>query len=254
MFREECEPLAYELAFWIQGLEDPDYPLDELGSLTREVCSGLRSLGIMVLLSMGKSDRFQHNLIRSARLRRAYLERIGRANAFDDHDNVSSILEPVMDAIAAGQFDLARGILETSPRDFRPGHEYEDDYCHAQALLRLLQGAGAGPEVDVQAARMERYLSRSDARAAVCRALANADAAAFEEAFGALLQARSEEIADADDRGELAEPPVVAQREVFVEGLAMLRLARARGLPIEPEYQYCPSLALQPMVEPYPDD
>ena len=31
---EYGEPLAYELAFWMQGLTDPEYPLGELGSLS----------------------------------------------------------------------------------------------------------------------------------------------------------------------------------------------------------------------------
>ncbi len=69
MFAEYCEDLAYEIAFWMQGFDEPSYPMDELGRLTRDLSDNLRSLAIMVLLSKGKVDRFHHNLIRSGRVR-----------------------------------------------------------------------------------------------------------------------------------------------------------------------------------------
>jgi hypothetical protein len=75
VFTDECEDLAYEVAFWVQGLDDADLPLEDHASLVTQLGSHLRSLAIMVLLAFGKTDRFHHNLIRSGRLRRDFLNR-----------------------------------------------------------------------------------------------------------------------------------------------------------------------------------
>ena len=254
MFRDDCEDLAYEIAFWMQGLEDPDYPLDELGGLTREICSHLRSLGIMVLLSQGKSDRFLHNLIRSGRLRLAYLNRVRREARLEEHDFVSGICEPLLDAIAAGDLQLAEQIAATAPGELRPEHEYEDDYCYARVLRCLLQGRQSDADVLALLARMEAYLGDPDeARIVICRSLTGTDQPVFDVALTGFLDARTNAIEADEARGELAEPPVLAQRMVYVDGLAMLRLAGLRGFRTDPDYLYCPSLARQPMVEPYPD-
>jgi Immunity protein 49 len=254
MFGEACESLAYEIGFWMQGLEDPSYPLDETASLTREICSHLRSLAIMVLLSKGNSDRFHHNLIRSGRLRLAYLQRVVREAAVDQHDFVSGVFDPLVDAIAAGEIRLAQQLAWIVPLDHRPGHEYEDDHCYGQILGLLLQGRQADAEVSALLARMEAYLGRpDDPRVGVCRALLGSDQAAFDAAFNAFLDARTRVIEADEARGELAEPPVLAQRTVYVDGLAMLRLAEMRGFGTSPDHLYCPSMARQPMVDPCPE-
>ena len=48
LLNEYGEDLAYEIAFWMQGLANPDYPFDELGKLSMEVSSKLRALAIEV--------------------------------------------------------------------------------------------------------------------------------------------------------------------------------------------------------------
>ena len=255
MFADYCEDLAYEIAFWMQGYDEPTYPLGQLGGITRELCSNLRSLGIMVLLSHGKVDRFHHNLIRCGRVRCVFLDRIARERAIGEHDFVSSVNEPLFDAIAANDLALAHRIAQTSPSDFRPGHEYEDDYCFTQLVIRLMDVGQNQVEIAALLARMEAYLGKDDdTRLLLCRALAGADQAAFDEAFNAFLDARDKAITEDEERGQLEEPPVMAQRHVYIEGLAMLRLAGMRGFATEREYRFCPSLARQLMVEPYPED
>jgi len=106
------------------------------------------------------------------------------------------------------------------------------------ALLARLAEAGGGPD---------------DPRVGVCKALIEADSEGFAQAFHALLLARQGEIDEGVARGEIEELAVVTQRHVYIEGLAMLRLAQARGIATESEYAFCPSLARQPMVEPFPE-
>lgn len=254
MFADECEDLAYEVAFWMQGLDDPGLSLDEHGRLVVQLGSHLRSLAIMALLAFGKTDRFHHNLIRSGRLRRDFLNRCVQLGDTGQHDFVSGMLEPLHDSLAAADWGLARQLTETAPAAFRPGHEYEDDFCVSQLLRQLLAGTPDPAAWGALLQRTERALGGPDhPRLLVCRAIGARDQSAFDAAFDALVQSRIDEIEEARDR-EPAEPPVLAQRAVFVEGLAMLQLARRAGLSTEVDYRLCPSLARVPMVEPVPED
>ncbi len=173
--------------------------------------------------------------------------------ALEQHDFVSGVLDPLHDALAAADWALAQELLHAAPSPFRRSHAYEDDFCCAQLLRQLLEGAADRAAWAALLARAEAAFGDTDQpRLATCRALGERDQAAFDTAFDALIQARVDEIEEASSR-ELAEPPVLAQRAVFVEGLAMLQLARRLGLATAPEYHLCPSLARVPMVQAVPE-
>jgi Immunity protein 49 len=252
---EYGRPFAYEIAFWMQGLKDPEYPVDELGTLSLELSSKLRSLAIMTLLVKADTDRFYHNLIRSGMARETYLQRLKDEAIDNHHHRASGRYEPLLDAIAAGDLELARHIADLSPREWQQGHEYEDDYCYAQILHRLVQEIPPEQELPSLLERFEVYLDgQASARLDVCRALAERDQDAFNEAFRGLLDDQEARIATDKARGEMEDPEIVAQRQVFVEGLAILRLAELRGLMTQQEYRFCPSLARVPMGTPFPGE
>ncbi|MEW6381915.1 MAG: Imm49 family immunity protein [bacterium] len=252
---EYGEPLAYEIAFWMQGLTNPEYPVEELGRLSLELSDKFRALAIIVLLVKGDSDLFYHNLIRSGRARLIYLQRLKSEGIGQDHHQASGRYEPLLDAIAAGDFELAHRIIELSPAEWQKGHEYEDDYCYAQVLHRLVQEPVPEQEIPPLFKQFEAYLEgQPSARLDVCRAIVEQDQPAFDEAFADLLDDREAQIAANKARGQLEEPSVVAQRQVFIEGLALLRLAGRRGLATQPDYRYCPSLARIPMKTPFPGE
>jgi hypothetical protein len=252
---EYSETLAYEVAFWAQGLTNPKYPLAEMGALSLDLSRKLRALAIMALVVGGSTDSFCHNLIRSGLGRLAYLKRLQASGQRSDHHWCSARYEPFLDALAAGDFALAREIIALSPSEFRDGHEYEDDYSYAQILSCWVAQPSRDSEVPGLLDRFAQYVEdQPNARLAVCRALAARDQTAFDEAFADVLLARDLEIEAAKTRGQLEEPHVVALRRVFVEGLAILRMAELRGLSTEREYRYCPSLAREPMRMPFPGE
>ena len=252
---EYTDSLAGETAFWVQALENPDFPLTELGQVSRDVSVKFRALAVIALTVGSSSDSFCHNLIRSARSRLCYLERVNRERQFNDYHYCSGRPEPLTDAIAAGEWVLARRLVELVPSEFRQGYEYEDDFCFAQILSRWIAEPSRDHEVPPLVERFAAYTEdQPNARLAVCHALAARDQEAFDDAFSDLLQARDLEIEAAKARGQLEEPHVIAQRRVFVEGLAILRLAQRRGLRTEREYRYCPSVARVPMRTPFPGE
>lgn len=252
---EYIDVVAYDTAFWMAGLNNPDYPTREMGSLSIEVSSKLRSIAIFSLLAKGDYNLFCHNLIRSGTLRVTYLECLKKERIERDHHRSSGRYEPLLDAIAAGDFELARHIAELSPKDWQRGHEYEDDYCYAQIFHRFVQEIPPEQEIPPLLTQLEAYMEgQPNARLDVCRALFEKNQTAFDDALDALLNEREAKIIADKERGQLEDPIVIANRLVFVEGLAILRLAERRGLKTQPEYRYCPSLARVPMTKPFPGE
>ncbi|MEQ1850439.1 MAG: Imm49 family immunity protein [Chthoniobacteraceae bacterium] len=249
------ESLAYEIAFWMQALSNPKYPIGELGTISMDLSRKLRALAVIALSVSGECDGFHHNLIRSAITRTKYLERAMEVGGADEHHVASGRYEPMTDAIAAGALALARLVAQLSPREFRQSHEYEDDYCYAQIISRWISEPVLDAEAQLFIDRFAKYVGdKPNARLSVCSALALRDQPAFDEAFEGLLGIRDLEIEEAKARGQLEETHVIAQRRVFVEGLAILRLAEKRGLRTQAEYRYCPSLARKPMRTPFPGE
>jgi hypothetical protein len=249
------EPLAYDIAFWTIGLYDDAAPVEGLGALSGELTNKLGTAAIISLLAKADVDGYCHNLIRAARARERYLARIHELRAWDDHDFCAGRLAGFFAACAAEDFTRARNIATLSAGAFRPGHEYEDDFCYAQTLFNLLAPQRDDVALAALLARWESVLKGAPAgRLDVLKAIVVRDPLAFEIAFEALLDERATEIDKDIARGQLEEPPVVAERLVFIEALALLRIAGRFGFPLEAEYRYCPSLALQSMQKPFPGE
>ncbi|XXX72637.1 Imm49 family immunity protein [Sorangium sp. So ce134] len=251
---EHGEALAYDIAFWMAAATDPGYPIAQLDRLGVELSGKLRALAIMVLLVKADGERFHQNLIRSGAVREAYLQRC-RDEGFSGHHRVSGRVAPLLDSIAAGDFALARRIAALSPEEFRRGHEYEDDHCYARVIHAWVADPARDEGVAPLLERFEAFLEgRADPRLDCCRALWTRDQALFDEAFDALLAARMAEAEAAIERGQEEAPGVVSQRYVSIEGLALLRLAEARGLSTRREYPLCPSLARVSAGTPFPGE
>jgi hypothetical protein len=247
------ESHSYETAFWMAGVYSPDYPARLLGGLAADVSDKIRTMAIFRLLTDGKTNSFYHNLIRSALVRQHYLRRCLAENLLDDHFRASGRYLPLFDAIAAAEFSLARNITELSPVEFMQGHEYEDDYCYAQIVQGLV--TGRNDRAENLLTRFERYMETgSSGRLMVVKALLGQDQSNFDSAFEQLISDRELEIAADIERGQIESPQVKAFRRIFVEGLAVLRLAERTGLKTEDEYRFCPSIARIPMTEPFPGE
>lgn len=248
------EVIAYELAFFSQGLTNPACPISEVGDLSLELSAKFRGLAIMALLVKGDYTLFLHNLIRSGRVRRSYLYRVHAEGKLDEHHFVSGRYGALLDSIAGGDLGLARDIGDLSPSEWRSNHEYEDDFCYARLLSTLLNPtADSTPSVLFE--QFEMYVGGgSNPRLDVSRALAANDTSRFESSFSDLLLDRERQIDADEERGQLETPEVIAERKVFVEGLALLRLAGLRNIETQAEYRYCPSLARLPMNQPFPGE
>lgn len=235
--------------------QNPDYPLDQLGDVTENVTEKLRAVAIIVLLAQGNSDGYYHNLMRSARCRLAYLKRCRAAGAEREHHQASSRLGGYLDAVAAADFFTARQIVAASPKDWFEGHEYEDDYCFAQIAHGLIAAQPDNERLSQLFGRFEKALDgRNDARLEVTRKLFERDAAEVPAAVEKLVEQRTGEIESDIARRRIEEPVMMALRQVYVDGLALLRIAERLKLPLQSDYLYMPSLARVAMQRPFPGE
>ena len=141
------------------------------------------------------------------------------------------------------------------PDQWAPDREYEDDYCYAEILHQLLHEELSQTSIEKLFKRYDDWLDGEvHTRLDVCRAIADKNQTAFEEAFTLIISERELQIENNKARGQLEDPQVLSQRQIYIEGLALLRLAELKGLETQSEYQYCPSIARIPMQTPFPDE
>lgn len=228
-----------------------------LGALCNDIARHYRAMGIYDLLLHADVGGFHHGLIQSALTRQYYLGRCAREGHFEDPHRRAGFAEPFLDAVAVGQLVLASRIAELSPEAWMEGYEYEDDFAYATFLYQLARPDGGDPSI--RARRLDQFESalqgQPSDRLQVARALEARDQAGFDEAFADLLRAREAEmevLADPEvDSARAKEAAFAANRWVFVEGLALLRLAERQGVRTEPQYTFCPDLARLPSPEPF---
>ncbi len=245
------ETLADHVAFCLENIRHPQCTLAEAGRFYEEAADALRAHGILRLLIDADLDGFSNDLVMSGQARRGYLRRCARKQ-YADYFIALSRSGSLLDAVAGDDLALASEISSLSPTEFRKGDEYEDDFCWQRFLGLHVTGAPAA-EVDALLARFEKAAEGGGARLAVARALQAKDAELLEEAFQDLLRLRREEIEEDKPLAE-EEVAVAAGTKVFIEGIAVLKLARRAGLPMAPEYPMCPALALLPRQPAKPPD
>jgi hypothetical protein len=228
------------------------------GRFYRELTELLRAHAILRLVVAADAEGFSSDLIMSGRAARAHLRHHARPIHADrrradvllcaqpvrtERRRAHSCFGPFFDALAAGDIGLATEIADLAPSHWRPDQEPEEDFLWQRTLGLLLIGAHK-PLIEAHLARFaERIVEGKDARLEVCRALYAADSLAFDKAFRGLLCQREIEILR-ERRRQAADTCHSLSTQVYVEGIAVLKMARAGGISIAREYPMCPALAL----------
>lgn len=234
-----------------------DNTLNEIGDLCEQISHQYRSLAICKLLIDGDTDGFYHDLIRSAKTRIYYLSRCHNENYLIANSYmVGSRSEPFFDALVANQFGLAAEIASLALKEWSPDDEYEDDFYYTHFLHRyILFDPEMENDLKVIFENFEKSLKgTANARLKVCEVLLTKDQQAFDVSFDKLLNERKVQIEQEQLTALGEEMTFQTERHIFIEGLALLRIAENAGLPTQKEYLYCPSLARLPIKMPFPDN
>lgn len=229
------------------------------GRYYQELTHVLRAHAILRLVADSDAEGFSNDLIMSGRAARAHLCHHARPVHADrrragllphcaqpahaDRRRAHSCSGPFFDALAAGDIALASEIADLAPSHWRADEEDEGDFLWRRTLGLLLIGAHR-PLIEAHLERFAACVSEEhDARVDVCRALYAADSVAFDKAFRGLLCRREIEIVRSRRRAK-ADAYHALATQVYVEGIAVLKMARAGGIRIEREYPMCPALAI----------
>lgn len=241
-----AEELGSHLDFLGEVVDARQQDLLQLGNVCEEFSTHYRALGICMLSENADVDGFFHHLIQSALTRRHYLQGVRAGGGGEPRYRRASFIDPVLDAIAAHQWQLATDIFALVSHEWLQGEEYEDDFAYADFLRRLLTQSSAG--IDPLLEHWARVLEGGeDLRLDVAKALHTRDVDAFGDALRRLLRTKEAEaraMADPVDGSLLADDATFfPNRWVSIEGLALLTIAGRLGIEPPDEFQACPPLA-----------
>ncbi|WP_395844584.1 Imm49 family immunity protein [Archangium violaceum] len=205
-------------------------------------CRYYRARGCAAFFLTGRAESLHRDLQRSGA---AYAYFISHAQ---DGDKVTSRADPFFDAVACGDEAGASNIARHSAQVARPDREHPEDFLYVHLLMRrFFLGA-----TDAEAASILQNLEAAVAegspsqRLDVCRALLAGDGEAFHEALLRLIDEHRAWYETGFQKGRIPEEVWATDGCLFIEGLALLRLARAARLSTYEEYPLIPSLALAP--------
>lgn len=226
-----------------------------LHAQSEEVALHFVTIAAACLLVDGNSQKFLMNLVRCAENGRQFL-RLMRSRELDLPSASKNI--SLLAALTAADFERAAQIASLSRTTRNEAqHEYEDEFLWASILNGLAATPLASSRDDVESALegvVEIAPAVYESRAEAVRALLARDGEAFEDAM--TRAAREYGIWAEDQVGS----PSTSLREfaphrfIWLEGLALLRLAERAGMGLVFHLDYCPRLARVPMTEVYEGD
>jgi hypothetical protein len=203
-----------------------------------QVCTYYRQLGVATMFQTGDADRYHVAAMQSASL---YLFELSRQ---PDAAKVTSFAKPLFDAMVSGYWEAARWIAEASRPTWNPDREYEDDFLYVWFLCKHALLDAPRTETEPLLERYRAVLEGAfDVRLDLCRALLDADDAAFDAELRVLLERRRDEVEALADRGVLGNDASTWVRHFALEGLALLALAERQGMRTGPRYLHCPTPA-----------
>ncbi|OZG73804.1 hypothetical protein BTA51_08320 [Hahella sp. CCB-MM4] len=180
---------------------------------------------------------------------RAYKQWLMKAN---EGKKATGLGVPFFDAVISGDEDGARQIASFSRQTHNPNLEYEEDFLYLHYLMEVFYRNNEEHGEAILTA-YEDTLAQDDFRFDICRALQAGDSELFEEALALLWEDHEAlylKLANADTVGM---ERVKTEGRLCVEALALVILARRRGLAVQDDYPFVPSILCEPVSLAYSD-
>ncbi|RKH08384.1 hypothetical protein D7X74_31715 [Corallococcus sp. CA047B] len=240
------------LAETLEALAQSHAPPAELFS-NAAVC--YRVLALCTLLQEADTEGFAGLLCKAGQARLAFLELASQGTRrYEPGFLLASDNCGFSDALASGDLDTARAIARLSPARHGQDLEYEEDFLFTRFLHLwvLAPRDTAGLEL-----ALERWASvveegDPDTRLSACRALMEKSPDRFSLALQALVTERKREYRAYRKQLDFDEEVAATTGKVYLDGLALLRLAELEGLGPLPAYELLPELARIPLGTPLP--
>lgn len=225
---------------------EPRSPWKERFEAYRTFCLALKMLAYGKLLAQSDVPGFFLNLSRAAANWRQMLAQFREEGL--SHQVPASMNDSLLEAIVCRQIGLASEIAEMSARELTQP-EYEDEFYGAFFLQEYVRSrfGQVRDTANLQdiCQRIDGYLGEQTSRTSVYRALADKDWVGFEASFKDWNELTASELSEPNAPGATFSTGIT--RHIWLEGLAILQLAREAGCPLRPELRpLLPEMALRP--------
>lgn len=204
-----------------------------------------RAAGIGRLLTLADRTGFFASLTQSARCRVELLRMAAQSAQVPARFGTLSAVGPLLDAVAAAADGLAAEIVTFSTTPFLEYEELREDHDYARLLQWLVSRQG---RLEEGAARLSSCMQTLDGdpppRLLLCKAILDRDQRAFDRSVEDAIAERAAHFDRKARSLSVKDEAYETDRFLFVEGLALVRLAAAAGLTVQREYRFMPGLAM----------
>lgn len=215
-----------------------------------------RRLAICELLIEARSDRFAAFLGKSAQTRRHFLRLVAQGQSADPEFICASRNFPFVDALAAGQLELAVELARLSPDRYAQGSEHEDDFLLHRFLQRFTLSLCAREAFGFSSMlqRWQQVIGWTfDPYMRACQALLDKDVAELNEGLRDAASERNKSFEE-EKKQPVPQDKRLTEGFIFMNGLAFLRLAELQNMPVQREYPTIPKFARIPLGMPMPPE
>lgn len=201
------------------------------------LCRSFRRSGICSLFIDGSPHALLQNLQKSGA---AFLHCI-----MTDPGIVSVLSKayPFFDSISCNDFTTAHGIARTLKCPFNKDEEYEDDFIFVSFLMQKFFLDSSPSCLEETMKRFEVALDGIEsARFDICTAFMNKDDKLFSKSLKTLIKEHAERYNEGRKQEYMLEEEWATDGQLFIEGLALIRLAEHMRMSVEGNYALIPSL------------
>ncbi len=210
-----------------------------------DIAGYYRYLGAGNFLLELNIDNFFRSLFKGANV---YLELLNlkETYSFDPYYLCKSKGLPFLDAIAINAFDLANEISGKTVKTWQRDMEYEEDFYYYNTLAYLLKDMAENKNIEKEINKFAACLDGDDSiRLNLVTAIYEKSEEAFQENIYELIQ-EWEDLISRQRKSDKIDPYFdKTTANIFIEGIALVRLAQQHGIKTENQYNYIPDLILQ---------
>jgi immunity protein 49 of polymorphic toxin system len=214
--------------------------LGENGRFAELVVDLYRTVAICALLHDGSRAAFLENLQKSGAASAFALPRLAKGSV------AASKLSGFFSAAACGDLETARAISKAAPDAWSSDLEHEDDFLYTRFLMELFCLGATKSRLQAIAERLGVVTDgEASPRREICEAMLARDAGRFEAGLELWLAERRDFYREHWECDQVTEDEWATDGQVFVEGIALVKLARKLGLVTQPEYLFIPAAVLE---------
>jgi len=226
----------------------------ETGDTLASLSVAYRVLALCALLREADPNRFTELLCKAGQVRLHLLERATTGVQVSPRAMAASNDVGFLSSLAAGDLPTARRIAALSPVTPTPGWEDEEDFVFFHCLHRMVHPVPEEAGLRQVLMRWRRLEADSPSPfLQVCESLLENESTRFHASFTQMLDARQTLMREYRKQLDFDRELYATEGKVYINGLAILRLAESRGLPGREHDVLIPRLALLSSFKPLPE-